>query len=60
MFMSFDLVILLLEIIYRCMMIFNSSVDGYIHVIIINVMNETAWEKLRKPGAPTGSHSTDA
>lgn len=42
-------------------MIFHSSVDGYIHVtIVINVMNETAWEKRRKPGAPTGSRSTAA
>lgn len=40
MFMSFDLVILFLEIIYRFMMIFNNSVSGYVHVIIvINVIN---------------------
>lgn len=35
MFMSFDLVILFLEIIYRFMVIFNNSVSGYVHVIIV-------------------------
>lgn len=39
---------------------FNDNVNRYIHVImIVDVINSTAWEKLRKHGASTESSSIE-